>query len=103
MSNLATIFLGVTIAFITSYIISDCLEWKEDVDLRLLLVKIVTQSLAVTLVSYPFAKSLVKDGFSYVELIITFVLVVGYIGPLIAKLMTLFYKILLSHEARDKT
>jgi hypothetical protein len=92
MSNLALIFLGVTIAFITSYIISDCLEWKGDVDVRLLLVQVVTQSLAVTLVSYPFAKSLVKDGFSYVQLIITFVLVIGYIAPLTFKLIALFYK-----------
>jgi hypothetical protein len=84
--------ISAPIIAISSCIINDCLEWKKNIDIKSVSIKSVGYMLIIGLLCYPFSVSLAKDGVSYKYLVATYIIMFGYMPPLIIKVLDLLYR-----------
>jgi hypothetical protein len=91
MSALIIALFTAPIAAISACIIDDCLEWKENIDIKILSIKAVGYTAIFAVLTYPFSMSLAKEGFSYESLAIAYIFGFGYLLPIIRQFIGLFY------------
>jgi ABC-type anion transport system duplicated permease subunit len=85
------VIFSAVITSILACIIDDCFEWKENVDIKLVLVKMTVLAAAPALVLYPFAKASISHGTSSKEIFLSYVLLFGCLSPILGKLFILGY------------
>lgn len=91
VSELTVALISAPVIAISVCIIGDCLEWKNDVDVKLLSIKATVYMLIFGLIGYPFSLSFAKDGVSYRDLTVAYIFGFGYVFPMIGKLIDLLY------------
>jgi hypothetical protein len=91
MSDLSIAIAIASFAAISAVIIDDCLEWKKDFDVKILLIKIIGYTAILAILIYPFSMSLVKKGFSYKSLVIAYIFGFGYLLPVSRQIIGLIY------------
>lgn len=91
LSELTIFLISIPIMSISFCVITDGLEWKEDIRLGLLLGKSALYTLILGAFSYPFAISFVKDGFSYKDLAFICTFGFGLAVPMLSKIIDLIY------------
>ncbi len=92
MSALTAAVISGPIIAILSCIIDDCLEWRKDISIKLMLFKTMSYMLIFAAVPYPFSISLAKDGFSYEMLTVAYILGFGCLFPVSGQLIRLLYR-----------
>jgi hypothetical protein len=85
------VIFSALITSISACIIDDCFEWKENVDIKPVLVKMTVLTVALALALYPFAKSSISHGTSSKEIFLSYVLLFGCLGLILGKLFILGY------------
>jgi hypothetical protein len=86
---------------ISSCIIDDCLEWKNNIDVKPVLIKMIVLAVFLILVFYPFTKSYISDDFSGRELFLSYVFLFGYLAPMFGKFFSLMYVSLRNFKAGE--
>jgi hypothetical protein len=89
VSELTVTLISAPIIAISLCMIGDCLEWKNDINIKALSIKAIGYTVIFGLICYPFSFSFVKDGVSYRNLTIAYIFGFGYIHPIIGKLIDL--------------
>jgi hypothetical protein len=91
MSTLIIALFTAPITAISARVIDDCLEWKENIDIKILSIKIIGYTVILAALTYPFFMSLAKKGFSYESLAIAYIFGFGYLLPIIRQFIGLPY------------
>jgi hypothetical protein len=95
MSTLTIAVIIAPIIAISSCIIGDCLEWKKDLNVKVLSVKVIGYTVITVFITSLFFPSLGKsgfsDGFGYKSLAILWVFGFGYLFPTMGQLIGLAY------------
>ncbi len=89
MSELTVVLISAPIIAISLCVIGDCLEWKNNINIKALSIKAIGFTVIFGLICYPFSFSFVKDGVSYGNLTIAYIFGFGYVSPIIGKLIDL--------------
>jgi hypothetical protein len=91
MSALIVAVISAPLIAILSSIIDDCLEWRKDINIKVLLIKGIGNTLIFALIIYPFSISLSKGGYSYESQAIAYIFGFGCLVPIIRQLIALAY------------